>query len=417
MAKQLIKLKDLPIGSTVRELSTKFKNTIIDWTIIDKNHTGYPINSVQLQMSNPLMSLEYVKGADYAGSPAGALADYITSDIHKFLTSNDATIGHYNRAIVNINANIGSSTFGSYSTTTAYAPSFIGQPGFLYGISSWFKSKVKSTSVPQHRLSPLSGLVSNSSVISTTIDTPFFLLSAHELVRSATGLPIGYFFEYFNTPGNNKGAQNTRTMESDNVHARKNTIVNTNGTSTTNTTNASNSPLLPNYPVCSFDNEVYVYPHETLSGIYVMNIIPQATITINEKIYPKVKFTIIPSILNTQKIEIVMNGDVIQTYTDTFTSQKEFTLPDLDNGEIIDTVNIIVYDANGDECGTKTLKVNKYLTYEESTFSDMEKEHTSLETSFTHSSATSGFATVKLDITSTSVTKDGRIKRILGGLN
>lgn len=42
------RVKDLPIGSKIKDENTKYLGAPITWMVVDKNHVGYPENSVTL---------------------------------------------------------------------------------------------------------------------------------------------------------------------------------------------------------------------------------------------------------------------------------------------------------------------------------------------------------------------------------
>lgn len=52
-------LKDLPVGAIVKDKDTVYKGKVIRWVIVDKNHRGYPVNSVSL--------MPYPRGAYFEG--------------------------------------------------------------------------------------------------------------------------------------------------------------------------------------------------------------------------------------------------------------------------------------------------------------------------------------------------------------
>lgn len=55
----MAKLSDLPIGAKVKELNTKYNGNVITWIIADKNHIGYPTNTVTLISEKVLLDRRF----------------------------------------------------------------------------------------------------------------------------------------------------------------------------------------------------------------------------------------------------------------------------------------------------------------------------------------------------------------------
>ena len=70
-------INDLPIGAVVRDEKSLYNNEIIEWIIIDKNHEGYPVNSVTLLTKNTIpVPDEYTIKSKYE---SGSLREWFNS--------------------------------------------------------------------------------------------------------------------------------------------------------------------------------------------------------------------------------------------------------------------------------------------------------------------------------------------------
>ncbi|WP_243157947.1 DUF6273 domain-containing protein [Clostridium sporogenes] len=70
-------INDLPIGAVVRDEKSLYNNEIIEWIIIDKNHEGYPVNSVTLLTKNTIpIPDEYTIKSKYE---SGSLREWFNS--------------------------------------------------------------------------------------------------------------------------------------------------------------------------------------------------------------------------------------------------------------------------------------------------------------------------------------------------
>lgn len=105
-------LKDLPIGSKVIDLDSSYKGKPIVWIVVDKNHSGYPLNSVTLLNQND--------SPKYMGKASGrtlVACDYVNSHLSKWLNSDVENYNYYN------------------------------EPGFLYNFSSNLRDEILKTKI------------------------------------------------------------------------------------------------------------------------------------------------------------------------------------------------------------------------------------------------------------------------------
>lgn len=415
---EIFKVKDIPVGSVITDNSSNYNGKILEWTVIGKEHFGYPLNTAQLRLNFSILTHYYSYSQYTVGSSNWAnVPDFDKSDVLAILNSADKPMKSHVKKVVNTANMWESVNASSYPIISQIMQVTSG--GFKYGLSKLFLDSVRKSTIPISALLPatIGTMVYSSTAGTASLTTDFFLLSSQEMMRTVTtGAKDGVFFPYFDTPGNiSKGIDAAFYTRSRNGSAYSESAVAT----VTSSGTLSSTPLTGNsgiVPACSIDYETEVYADPNRIGYYFLNIVPQAKFLLSNIVYPKFTFVVEPSALGANKIEVTFNGDVIETFTTDFTASRTITLPERDTGTLVDTINIVVTDLQGHK-STKTLRIDKRLTYEEKTFLDMDKEHTSLETSFIHSGEELGYATVKLDLTSTSATKDGRVKRILGGLN
>lgn len=95
------KISDLPIGAKVKEVNTKYDGKAIIWIIADKNHEGYPRNTVTLISEKALIE----KAHEY---------DYEKSEIRTWINDNNGLLKNFSskfkNAIVSTTLTIDSTT-------------------------------------------------------------------------------------------------------------------------------------------------------------------------------------------------------------------------------------------------------------------------------------------------------------------
>lgn len=136
-------LKDLPIGSKVVDPNTKYYGQPIVWIIADKNHPGYPANTVTL-ISEKILCLKAFDATEPNNSDNQRRGSgnnrYKYSNLLQWLNSDSSnwySAQHEADAPPN-------------SSNTNYNP-YKNEPGFLYNFSSDFKDAMVSTSLKTAR--------------------------------------------------------------------------------------------------------------------------------------------------------------------------------------------------------------------------------------------------------------------------
>lgn len=136
------KLSDLPVGSKVKDTDSLFLNTPIIWKIADKNHTGYPSNSVTLITERCIAMRAFdAKEPNNSNSDRKSYGNnrYSLSNIRQWLNS-DAAAGTWYAAQHSADQ-APSST--SYVSCNVYSD----DAGFLNGFSESFKKALLETTL------------------------------------------------------------------------------------------------------------------------------------------------------------------------------------------------------------------------------------------------------------------------------
>ncbi|WMM26648.1 DUF6273 domain-containing protein [Tissierella sp. MB52-C2] len=159
-------LSSLPVGAKVKDINSKYYGSPIIWQIADKNHAGYPANSVTL-ISEKILCLKASDGKE-PSNPLSSRAnwgnnDYKVSNILQWLNSG-ATAGNWysgqhSHDAPPIKANV---TYNSYDT----------EAGFLNGFATNFVAALLNTTVKVAKTKLLEGgseeVVSKIFLASTT---------------------------------------------------------------------------------------------------------------------------------------------------------------------------------------------------------------------------------------------------------
>ena len=148
MAKQL---SSLPNGALVKDTSTTYYGQPIIWRVADKNHTGYPANSVTL-ITDKIIK---IAGFD-ANEPNNANSDrknygnnrYRTSNLRQWLNSNGAanswwTAQNLTDGTVNTNNKDAAPTKANMANYNGYDT----QAGFLTNLSAEFRAALLDTTL------------------------------------------------------------------------------------------------------------------------------------------------------------------------------------------------------------------------------------------------------------------------------
>ena len=128
-------LKDLPIGTKVVDPNTKYYGQPIVWIIADKNHAGYPANTVTL-ISEKILCLKCFSAQEYSNivyRQKYGSNRYKSSNLLQWLNSDKSTLRY-------------SSPPSSYKVFNNENP-YDAEPGFLNNFSEVFKGSIVLTNL------------------------------------------------------------------------------------------------------------------------------------------------------------------------------------------------------------------------------------------------------------------------------
>ena len=146
-------LSSLPIGTLVKDVNSTFLGEPIIWKIADKNHEGYPDDSVTL-ISDKILALRAFDAKEPNNSNSGRQTygnnRYSVSNIRQWLNS-DAEAGNWYSAQHDADtppnsANMWQATNSTDNTTYAVNP-YDTDAGFLNGFSNSFKNVLLRTTL------------------------------------------------------------------------------------------------------------------------------------------------------------------------------------------------------------------------------------------------------------------------------
>lgn len=178
--------KSLSIGTKVVDPNTKYYGQPIVWIIADKNHSGYPTNTVTL-ISEKILCLKAFDGAE-----SGNIERYRRSDgNNNYKYSN--LLQWLNRDYSNwYRAQHGADAPPNSNNVYRSWNPYDNEPGFLYNFSSDFKNAMVSTSLKTVRAS-----IDGSG--SETVTSKIFLASTTEVgLANENGIAEGTRFPIFN---------------------------------------------------------------------------------------------------------------------------------------------------------------------------------------------------------------------------
>ncbi len=137
------KISNLPVGAKVKDNLSKYNGKPIIWTIADKNHTGYPANTVTL-ISDKILSIKPFDGKEAKNSNSDRKSygnnNYKNSNLLQWL--NSAASSWYS-------AKHGADAPPT-SANVSYNP-YDSEPGFMYNLSADFRDAIVTTSVKTAR--------------------------------------------------------------------------------------------------------------------------------------------------------------------------------------------------------------------------------------------------------------------------
>lgn len=166
------KLSNLPIGALVKfgkhQVGSETATSII-WMVADKNHSGYPSNSVTL-ITQKIIDLRPYDARENLGSESdfnGGI-NYRISNLNQWLNSTAAAGGWYSRQHNNDTS--------PNAENTRYGTQYTDRPGFLYNFT------------PDERLSllPTTLVVQEHTSVSDSVTAKVFIPSLWETIGSHT---------------------------------------------------------------------------------------------------------------------------------------------------------------------------------------------------------------------------------------
>ena len=142
VSEQTQSLSTLPVGSLVKDPNSKFLGKPIIWKMADKNHAGYPNNSVTL-ITDKIVAMR----AFDAKEPNNSNSDrksygnnrYLTSNIRQWLNS-DASAGNWYLGQTLVDQ-------PPSSTNDVSCNAYFNDTGFLNGFSNNFKNAILNTTL------------------------------------------------------------------------------------------------------------------------------------------------------------------------------------------------------------------------------------------------------------------------------
>lgn len=164
-------LSNLPIGATVKfgkhQIASETAQSII-WVVADKNHSGYPANSVTL-VAQKIIDVRQYDAAESNNTRGNK--NYKLSNINQWLNSS-AEAGKWYSA----------------THTNDAAPKYQSRPGFLYNF----------TTNERNAILPTTFIVQDGNDVSDSMTAKIFLLSAREIQGSSSAADDGTTrLEYF----------------------------------------------------------------------------------------------------------------------------------------------------------------------------------------------------------------------------
>lgn len=125
----MAKLSDLPIGAKVKDLNTKFNGRVITWIVADKNHKGYPNNTVTL-ISERIFSISRDTGSE---------AYYRKSELRKWINDKNGLMKYFSHrfsdSIVDTRISTNYNGSGDSVTDKVFLPSPT-EVGVYFGVST-----------------------------------------------------------------------------------------------------------------------------------------------------------------------------------------------------------------------------------------------------------------------------------------
>ena len=184
------KLSNLPVGAKVKDNLSKYNGKPIIWKIADKNHSGYPSNSVTL-ISDKIISIKSFDGKESRNSNSDRQSYgnnyYKHSNLLQWLNS-DKNSWYTAQHGADAPPTSGNTTYNPYDS----------EPGFLYNFSKNFKESMLETSLKTVRHSLDGGGSEN-------VVSKMFLASSTEVgLANENGIAEGSKFPIFDGDSSRK---------------------------------------------------------------------------------------------------------------------------------------------------------------------------------------------------------------------
>lgn len=184
------KLSNLPVGAKVKDNLSKYNGKPIIWKIADKNHSGYPSNSVTL-ITDKIISLKAFDGEESKNSNSDRRSYgnnyYKHSNLLQWLNS-DKNSWYTAQHGADAPPTSGNTTYNPYDS----------EPGFLYNFSKNFKEAMLETSLKTVRHSLDGGGSEN-------VVSKMFLASSTEVgLANENGIAEGSKFPIFDGDSSRK---------------------------------------------------------------------------------------------------------------------------------------------------------------------------------------------------------------------
>ena len=184
------KLSNLPVGAKVKDNLSKYNGKPIIWKIADKNHSGYPSNSVTL-ISDKIISIKSFDGKESRNSNSDRQSYgnnyYKHSNLLQWLNS-DKNSWYTAQHGADAPPTSGNTNYNPYDS----------EPGFLYNFSKNFKESMLETSLKTVRHSLDGGGSEN-------VVSKMFLASSTEVgLANENGIAEGSKFPIFDGDSSRK---------------------------------------------------------------------------------------------------------------------------------------------------------------------------------------------------------------------
>lgn len=184
------KLSNLPVGAKVKDNLSKYNGKPIIWKIADKNHNGYPSNSVTL-ITDKIISIKAFDGKESKNSNSDRRSYgnnyYKHSNLLQWLNS-DKNSWYTAQHGADAPPTSGNTTYNPYDS----------EPGFLYNFSKNFKESMLETSLKTVRHSLDGGGSEN-------VVSKMFLASSTEVgLANENGIAEGSKFPIFDGDSSRK---------------------------------------------------------------------------------------------------------------------------------------------------------------------------------------------------------------------